>query len=177
MIWNVFSFFLTNEEPFLEFNSNLLETNVINLFILIGLLIYANKISIQPSLELRQQDISQTIENAQKDVLAASTYYSLSEQGFMQSVFWLKSWKTFYQKEKIESVTTKYKGVKKGLIDTFLTTENLIVNFEKKYFLTLQRYILFLTVSRILRKFLFLSENEKSQLIEETISKLGGVKK
>jgi F-type H+-transporting ATPase subunit b len=175
-MWNVFSFFLTNEEPFLEFNTNILETNAINLFILIGLLVYGNSVSIQPNLELRQKDISQSIENAQKDVVNASNYYSLAEQGFTQSVFWLHSWKKTYEKEKVEIVNNKYKIVKTSLLEVFATTENLITNFEKKFFLSLQKYVLFLIASRILRKFVFLSENEQSKLIEVTISKLGGGK-
>jgi hypothetical protein len=86
-------------------------------------------------------------------------------------------WKTVYQKEKIDFVNTKYTIVKNGLLETFLTTENLIKNFENKAFISLQRYILLVTASRILRKFLFLSEAEQSKLVEITISKLGGVKK
>jgi len=177
MIWNVFSFLLTNEEPFLEFNTNILETNAINLFILIGLLVYGNKISIEPGLRLRQEEISQTIENAQKDLVNASNYYSSAEKGFSQSVFWLQSWKNVYQQDKLDIVNNKYKVVKNGFLDTFQTTENIIKSFETKSFLSLQRYILFVTASRILRKFLFLSENEQSKLIEITISKLGGNKK
>jgi F-type H+-transporting ATPase subunit b len=171
MIWN---FLLSQEEPFLEFNSNILETNLINLLILIGLLIYANKISIQPGLDLRRDEISQIIEKAQKDVLDASTYYSDAEKGFIQSVFWLQSWKSIYQKEKLEIVNNKYKIVKTGLSETFRLTENLIKNFETKSFLSLRRYILFIIASRILRKFLFLSEIEQSTVIEGTIAKLGG---
>jgi len=95
----------------------------------------------------------------------------------MQSIFWLQSWKKAYQKEKIEIVNNKYKIVKTGLISTFSTTESFIKNFEQKSFLSLQRYILFITASRILRKFLSLSENEQSKLIESTISNLGGLKK
>ena len=67
--------------------------------------------------------------------------------------------------------------VKTGLSDTFSTTESLINNFENKAFITLQQYMIFVTASKILRKFLFLSETEQSKLIEVTISKLGGVKK
>jgi F-type H+-transporting ATPase subunit b len=177
MVWNIVSFFLSHEEAFVELNTNILETNLINLLILIGLLIYGNQISIQPNLELRQKEISQTIENAQKDVLNASNSYSFAEKAFMQSIFWLQSWKELYQKEKIDIVKSKYKLVKNGFLETFATTENLIANFEKKSFLSLQRYIIFITASRILRKFLFLSEAEQSKLIEVTISKLGGGKK
>jgi len=57
-----------------------------------------------------------------------------------------------------------------------LTTESLIKNFEKKAFVSLQRYIILITASKILRKFFFLSEKEQSKLIEVTISKLGELK-
>jgi F-type H+-transporting ATPase subunit b len=177
MTWNFFSFFLSNEEAFLEINSNILETNIINIGILVGLLIYGYKTSFGPNLEDRQKEIIQTIENAQTDVVNASNYYSLAEKGFTQSLFWLQSWKSLYQKEKLELVNNKYKIVKNGLTETFLTTESLIKNFENKAFISLQRYILFVTASRILRKFLFLSEAEQAKLVEITISKLGGVKK
>jgi F0F1-type ATP synthase membrane subunit b/b' len=177
---NLFSFFLTNEEAqesFLEFNTNLLETNVFNILLLLGLLIYANKVSFSVGLADRQKEIIQTIENAQKDVLNASNYYYFAEKGFTQSLFWLQSWKALYEQEKLEIVNSKYKQVKTGLAESFSTTEVLISNFEKKAFLSLQRYIIFLTASRILRKFLFLSDLEQSKLIEGTITKIGGTKK
>jgi F0F1-type ATP synthase membrane subunit b/b' len=179
MTWNLFSFFLNSEEaePFLQLNTNFLETNVANIAILVALLVYGNKVSFSPNLEKRQQEIILTIENAQKDVLNASNYYHLAEKGFTQSLFWLQAWKGLYQKDKIEIVNQKYKQVKTGLVETFSTTESLIKNFESKAFLSLQRYMIFVTASRILRKFLFLSEAEQSKVIEVTISKLGGFKK
>lgn len=179
MTWNSFSFFLNSEEAeaFLQLNPNILETNLVNILILIGLLLYGNKVSFSVSLENRQKEIIQTIENAQKDVLNASNYYYLAEKGFTQSLFWLQSWKALYQKDKIDLVNNKYKLVKTGLSETFSTTESLINNFENKAFITLQQYMIFVTASKILRKFLFLSETEQSKLIEVTISKLGGAKK
>jgi F-type H+-transporting ATPase subunit b len=177
MNWNFFSFFLNHEESFLELNTNILETNVINISILVGLLIYAYKVSFSVSLENRQKEIAQTIENAQKDVIKSSNYYYLAEKGFTQSLFWLQSWKSLYEKDKIEIVKTKYKQVKIALIETFSTTENLISNFENRAFISLQRYIIFVTASKILRKFLFLSDVQQSKLIELTILKLGGANK
>lgn len=177
MQWNFVSFFLTHDEPFLQFNPNILETNAINIFILLGILVYGNKVSFSKSLGERQLEIIKVIENAQKDVVNASNYYYQAEKGFTQSLFWLQSWKVLYEKEKIELVNKKYNFVKTGLQETFVTTNNLIKNFENKAFLTLQRYVIYVTVSKILRKFLFLSENEQSKLIEVTINKLGGFKK
>jgi F-type H+-transporting ATPase subunit b len=172
---NFFSFFL-NSESFIEFNTNILETNIINIALLFGLLFYANKVSFSQTLEERQKDIIQTIENAQQDVLDASNYYYLAEKGFTQSLFWLQSWKTLYEKEKVDIVNSKYNTVKNGLTETFSTTENLILNFENKAFVALQRYIVFVTASKILRKFFFLSEQEQAKLIEGTVLKLGGKK-
>jgi F0F1-type ATP synthase membrane subunit b/b' len=177
MNWNIFSFLLNSEnEPLIQLNTNLLETNVFNILLLLGVLAYANKVSFSTGLENRQKEIIQTIENAQKDVVNASNYYYLAEKGFTQSLFWLQSWKSLYEKDKVEIVNNKYKLVKSGLMETFSTTENLITNFENKAFVSLQRYMILVTASRILRKFLFLSESEQSQLIDVTISKLGGAK-
>jgi hypothetical protein len=133
MNWNTLSFFI-NEEPILQLNPNILESNIQNIVILLGVLIYANNVSFSVSLEERQKDIIQTIENAQKDVLNASNYYYLAEKGFTQSLFWLQSWKTLYEKEKVDIVNSKYNSVKNGLTETFSTTENLISNFENKVF-------------------------------------------
>ena len=179
MTWNSFSFFLNSEETetFLQLNPNILETNLVNILILIGLLVYGNKVSFSVSLENRQKEIIQTIENAQKDALNASNYYYLAEKGFAQSLFWLQCWKTLYQKDKIDLVKNKYTLVQTGLLQTFYTTDNLIKNFENKAFITLQQYMIFVTASKILRKFLFLSDADQSKLIEVTISKLGGSKK
>ena len=179
MNWNFFSFFLNSEEAeaFIQINTNFLETNIFNIAILVGLLLYGNKVSFSKNLENRQKEIIQTIENAQKDVVNASNYYYLAEKGFTQSLFWLHAWKSLYEKDKVEIVNSKYKQIKTGLVETFSTTENLITNFENKAFLSLQRYMIFVTASKILRKFLFLSEIEQSKLIEKTISKLGGFKK
>jgi len=51
-----------------------------------------------------------------------------------QSLFWLQTWKVFYQKEKIDIIERKYEIIKKGLKETFLTTDLLISTLEKKSF-------------------------------------------
>jgi len=174
---NFFSFFLNSEEPFLELNTDIFETNLVNISILIGILVYGYKTSFSQTLNDRQLEIITIIENAQKDVIDASNYYYQAEKGFTQSLFWLQSWKSFYEQEKLDIVNKKYQFVKSALLETFATTENLITNYEKKAFLALQKYIIYVTASKILLKFLLLSEAEQSKLIEVTIVKLGGFKK
>ena len=130
---NFFSFFFSHEEFFLEFNTDIFETNLINISILIGVLLYANKVSFSKTLSDRQLEIIQVIENAQKDVTNASNYYSQAEKGFSQSFFWLQSWKMFYEQEKKDFVTKKYQFVKQTLLEAFETTENFDnSNFHKR---------------------------------------------
>lgn len=171
------SFLFAEEQPLITINTNIFETNIINLSILIGLLVYLYKTSFTVTLENRQQEIIQTIENAQQDVKKASDYYYLAEKGFTQSLFWFQSWKNQYEKEKTDLVTAKYTAVKAGLKDIFETTEKLMETFETRAFLSFQRYLILTAASKILRKFFFLSEKEKSKLIEITVSKLGEMKK
>jgi F0F1-type ATP synthase membrane subunit b/b' len=169
---NFFSFLLNNEEAFIELNPNILETNLVNILILLGIVVYGAKTSFSKTLSDRQKEIIQTIENAQQDVVNASNYYYLAEKGYSQSFFWLQSWKALYEQDKINLVNIKYATVKKGLSETFDTTESLITNFEKKSFLALQRYMIYSVVSKIIRKFVSLPNAEQSKLIAITIQKL-----
>ena len=81
----------------------------------------------------------------------------------------------FYEQEKKDFVTKKYQFVKQTLLEAFETTENFITNLEKKAFISLQRYIIYVTASKILRQFLLLSKTEQSKFIQLTILKLGGM--
>ena len=65
---NFFSFVLNHEEGFIELNPNLLETNVINILILLGLLIYGYKVSFSVTLQDRQKEIVQMLLKANADV-------------------------------------------------------------------------------------------------------------
>jgi hypothetical protein len=177
MIYNFFSFFLISKEIFFKLNLNLLETNIINILLVFSLLIHSYKISLSQSLIKRKKKIIQIIENTKRDLLKATNYFNLMQNGFIQSSFWLLCWKAIYEKNKVNIIKNKYHKVKSSLLEKFITTENLINNFEKKTFLTFQRYIIFLTASQILRKFLFLTEIEKSKLIEIIILKLQKLKK
>jgi hypothetical protein len=127
--------FLNNEEAFIELNPNILETNLVNILILIGLLLYANKTSFSVTLADRKKVLfkrSKTRKRCHCIRLLLS-----SRKGFTQSLFWLQSWKLSYEEKSLVNTT-----VKKGLSETFDTTENLITNFENKSFLALQRYMI-----------------------------------
>ena len=68
MAWNVFSFFLNSEEAeaFIQLNTNFLETNVVNILLLLGILIYANKTSFSVGLENRQKELFKQLKMLRK---------------------------------------------------------------------------------------------------------------
>lgn len=170
------SFFLVENQTLLKFNTNIFETNIINLAILIGLLIYIYKTSFTVTLENRRQEIIQAIENSQRDVQKASDHYYLAEKGFTQSLFWFQTWKKQYDEEKVNIIKRNYNSVRFGLANVFSATEDLIETYERRFFLSFQRYLLLTTASKILRRFFFLSEKEKTKLLEATVSKLEKLK-
>ena len=65
----LFFVFLNSEEPFLQLNTNFLETNVVNILLLVGLLVYGYKVSFSVSLDQRQKDIIQTIDTEMNKML------------------------------------------------------------------------------------------------------------
>lgn len=168
-----FYFFLNHKESLIHFNTNILETNLINILLLISLIIYTNKISFSKTLENRQKEIAFLIENAQQDIILATKYYKLSEVIFLQSTFYLNFWKKKYFFEKITNIEKKYEIIKNLIKDNFSNAENLLKIYEKKITINLQNYILFLTIVKILKNFLRLSSGKKSQIIQNIIYELG----
>lgn len=171
------SFFLYNEEALVHFNTNILETNLINIILLIAFLVYASNITLKSILEKRKNDIILVLDNAEDDVINALDYYSKTEKSLKKTLFLLQAWRTLYKEENLKNLELNYNLLKKGFIETFQTTENLFQNFEIKASITLQRSILITVTSEIVRKFLYLSKKEQSKFLELTILKLGELNK
>ena len=162
-----------SSESFLTFNTNLLETNFFNIFLLISLLLYTYKVSFRTTLEIRQEEILQNFENLERDLSNSFLYFSLGEKAFSQNLFWLYSWKKVYKNEKNMLVKDKYENLQKGIKKNFEVIETVFGTFETKLFLSLQRYLLFLTAGKILRKFFAISLYQQSKFIQIAITQLG----
>ena len=157
---------------FIEFNTNILETNLINILLLIALLLYVNKVSFSLSLKERQKEIGQSLEKAEKEILVALNYYSEVEQSYQESYLYLELWKKNYEEEKTKFLSLKHEEIKKTLEEVFVTSENLLTNFETKSNLSLQSYLILFTVGKLLKSFFNLSKEEKANLTTSIISKL-----
>lgn len=155
-----------------ELNPNIVETNLFNILILIGILIYAYQKIFQPTLEKRREEIVKRVENAQQEIVLATQSYDFAEKALTQSIFTFQLWKELYEQEKTELITQKYNQLSVLLKENFQLSDSLITALEKKASTELQQYVLFLSASLILRKFYALSEEEQSKFIEVNITLL-----
>ncbi len=155
-----------------ELNTNILETNLINILLLIGVLLYANKVSFSLTLNERKIEISNNIEKSEKDLLLATKFYEKIEENLKQNAFYLSQWKVKYSNEKQESIKLQYQNIQEKLSQIFSATDNLLISFENKRIANLEKYISLFIVAKLLRKFFFLSRNKKSKIINQIILNL-----
>ncbi len=158
-----------NMHSLFELNPNILETNLINIILLIALLLYANKVSFSSTLKERQININKDIEKAEKDVSLALKFYKKSEENLKLNSLYLYEWKGKYENEKQKIVKTQYDNIKQNLSQIFSTTESLFESFERKKLANLEKYLILFTVGKLLRKFFFLSKEKKAKIVKEII--------
>ena len=166
------SLFFSIDKVFITLNTNILETNVINILILIGLLLYANKISFSSILNERKVEIMRTLENAEKDTTVALNYYLLAENDFMLGILFLELLKMESNIEKEYIANIKLKKIKENVSKAFFVTKGLALKFKVKALYQLKRYILLAFTSKIIRKFHFLEEKDRKRLLNLVIYNL-----
>ncbi len=159
-------------QELIEINSNLLETNLINILLLLALLFYVNKTSFSANLAQRQNEISQSLNKIEKDILISLNFYEKTEESIKFAYLYFQEWKILYEKEKINLASAKYQNIKENLEEIFKSTENLFYNFELNSKNNLEKYLILLVSGKLLRKFFFLAKDEKSKIIKEILLNL-----
>jgi hypothetical protein len=167
-------YFLNNNKFFLEFNTNILETNIVNIVLLIIIIYYGIKTTFNLTLEKRKFDIVQTLTLTQEDLLKSNNYYNVCITSVRKNRSLLEMGRISCNKEKLDLVLLKYSTAQQKYSEFFCCTDNLFKNFEKRAFLIMKRYIMLTVAGKILRKFLILSKEEKSQFLEKIVFRLGG---
>lgn len=156
----------------IELNTNILETNLINILLLIILLFYLYQSSFSISLKERQNQIFEDLEKINKELKISELFYQRTEEKLNFLSFYLQELKNSYQQEKNNSLNEKYQKIKENLSEIFINTEFLIENIDKKTKLNIERYLIFLASGKLLRKFFFLSKEKKAKIIKQIIFNL-----
>jgi len=158
----------------LRLNTNILETNVINIVFLLGLLFYGNKTLFVPLLEKRRNQIVRQIEEAEDNIRKATSYYFFTEKALLKNVYRFPLLQRLYKENTIFIIKKKCIEKKNALLQTFLVGEQLLGNYEKKAFASLQKYAIIFTASTLAKECGNLSENRQVTLIKKILSSLGG---
>ena len=123
---------LSHEEGF-GFNTNILETNAINIALLVGLLFYSFADVVKSTLQSREDSISLNLDNAANKLIFANQRFKEAEEALEAIRIKAKEIKlqTIIQKEKV--LTAESKKFKEELVFELNSYKRLLAE-RKKYF-------------------------------------------
>lgn len=123
---------LSHEEGF-GFNTNILETNAINIALLVGLLFYSFADVVKSTLQSREESISLNLDNAANKLIFANQRFKEAEESLEAIRIKAKEIKlqTIIQKEKV--LTAESKKFKEELVFELNSYKRLLAE-RKKYF-------------------------------------------
>lgn len=168
-------FTLLAAEESISLNTDILETGVLNILVLIGIIVYVGRDFLGSSLEQRQQEIIQSVQDAEERLTEANTRLSEAQKQLTQA-------QVIISEIRQETINTK-----KVLLDSDSTQANqeLATRFgralstlrsrEQQVFSEVKEQIISLALKNVLSKVQTnLSPTKQSTLIDKSIAKLGG---
>lgn len=168
-------FTLLAAEGGIRLNTDILETGVLNILVLIGIIVYVGRDFLGSSLEQRQQEIIQSVQDAEERLTEANTRLSEAQKQLTQA-------QVIISEIRQETINTK-----KLLLDSDSTQANqeLATRFgralatlrsrEQQVFSEIKQQIISLALKNVLTKIQTnLSPTKQATLIDKSIAKLGG---
>lgn len=142
-----------------EFCSSIIETNSVNILLLILLLIYVTNTVLKERLNNRQNKILRTAKQLHYDSVFTLKQLTYMHQVFKNSLLYLEARRTVFSKKKIQVINKHYFSSKKLLRKFFLTNRSFIYNFQVRTVFLIKKYYVFLFVYLILRRILTQKKN------------------
>nr|YP_009163605.1 ATP synthase CF0, subunit B [Triparma laevis]BAS19059.1 ATP synthase CF0, subunit B [Triparma laevis] len=168
-------FTLLAAEREIGLNTDILETGVLNILVLVGIIIYVGRDFLGSSLEQRQQEIIQSVQDAEERLTEANTRLSEAQKQLTQA-------QVIISEIRIETMNTK-----KVLLESDSTQANqeLATRFgralatlrsrEQQVFSEIKQQIISLALKNVLSKVQTnLGPAKQATLIDKSIAKLGG---
>ena len=158
-----------------KLNTNLLETNIINILLLVGGLIYVLKQFLGQALSARQEKVLSTIQESENQLIQAKNRLVESEKQFAQS-------KVIIEQIQKEAIITARK-VKQSILDQGKLDVERLVNAGKTSIITtenqirkqIQEQITALAIKRVLSGLKKeISTDIQTTLLDKSISQLKG---
>jgi F-type H+-transporting ATPase subunit b len=157
---------------FVEFNKNILETNLINILILLSLIIYVGKGFIKNSVEERKQIILKNLENLNNNLSQANSRFIESLKQLKQIHLILKQLQEENKNQKIISLEKFYKITLNEInfiFDSFLKD---VEKNKAQSLQSLQKFLITFVFGKVLLKFQNLTIDQKKELFDIVIKDL-----
>jgi F-type H+-transporting ATPase subunit b len=168
-------FTLLAAEGQIGLNTDFLETGVLNILVLVGIIVYVGRDFLGSSLEQRQQEIIQSVQDAEERLTEANTRLSEAQKQLTQA------------QVIISEIRTETMNTKKVLLDSDSTQANqelatrfgralaTLLSREQQVFSEIKQQIISLALKNVLSKVQTnLGPAKQATLIDKSIAKLGG---
>ena len=171
---NIFT--LVTENGSIGLNLDILETGVINIAALVGILVFTGKDFLGSILEERRTNIIQSLENAENRLKEADRRFNEAQKQLSQANILISKIK----REAVESqkilLQSEISQTKKELTLRFSRATTAIRSKERQIFIEIKQQIILLMLKRtVIRvKETFTQNDKATALINETINKLDG---
>jgi len=171
---NIFT--LVTENGSIGLNLDILETGVINIVALVGILVFTGKDFLGSILEERRTNIIQSLENAENRLKEADRRFNEAQKQLSQANILISKIK----REAVESqkilLQSEISQTKKELTLRFSRATTAIRSKERQIFIEIKQQIILLMLKRtVIRvKETFTQNDKATALINETINKLDG---
>jgi F-type H+-transporting ATPase subunit b len=171
---NIFT--LVTENGSIGLNLDILETGVINIAALVGILVFTGKDFLGSILEERRTNIIQSLENAENRLKEADRRFNEAQKQLSQANILISKIK----REAVESqkilLQSEISQTKKELTLRFSRATAAIRSKERQIFIEIKQQIILLMLKRtVIRvKETFTQNDKATALINETINKLDG---
>jgi len=156
-------------------NTDILDTNVVNLALLIGLLVYAGRDFLGSALDERQKEIIKGIQDAEKRLTEAESRYNEANKQLEQAQVIIKQIKQETELAKKNILESDCSSANEELSRRFSSATASLRLREKTILSDIKEQVSALALKKVLAKLQNeLTMEEQSQLIDKGIARIGG---
>jgi F-type H+-transporting ATPase subunit b len=168
-------FILSSESEGIAINTDILETNLVNIILLLVLLVNVLGKFLKENLTTRQAQIINNIEDGEKRLNEANERLAEAKSQWAQAQIIIEEIKNQIQKNKASLLESEFNQANQDLSQRFNNMLMVLRYREQQVFNDVMKQVSELTLDQVTSKLpIQLSETEQSLIIDKKINQLGG---
>jgi len=155
-------------------NTNILETNLINIILLVALIVYAAKNALLNSIDQRREQILKALNTLDDNVVESQLTFIRSNKQLQQINLILSQLQKENTANKLSALKRKYHKLSVDVDNLCDLSVQLIERNSSEGIKSVERYLFYFAIGKVLTKFVKLTPKEKQQILETVIMNFGG---